>query len=106
LPARRTASSYSRLSRPVDWLGSIVWIQVIAEAQGWCGRVSFACDGVEDHDLLPDLARQSIGQVFDAVHGFEDHGIAQALDVKGGDFAEDGEQLAAVVQVARELEAA
>src|SRR5262245_27143666 len=60
---------------------------------------------VQDHQLLPDLARQARGQVLDLVDRRQRAVVVEVLDVQRRDLAGDREHLAAVIEVARQLEA-
>ena len=61
---------------------------------------------VEDRELLPDLAREAGRQVLDLVHGLERHRVVEVLHVEGRHLAGERQRLGAVVEVARQLEAA
>src|SRR5689334_15009321 len=54
---------------------------------------------LQNRDLLPDFARETGGEVFDVVDGIEQDGVLEALHVKSGNFADEGEGLGAIIQV-------
>src|SRR5262249_19666161 len=58
---------------------------------------------IEDHDLLPDLVRQTCGQRLDVAYRIEHDWIAQVLRIESGRFAGEREQLGAIVEVAPHL---
>lgn len=59
---------------------------------------------IEHHDFLPDFAGQSIGELFDVVDRLQYDGVGSALCVEGGQFANQRQQLTAIVEVASQLE--
>src|SRR5215831_1424321 len=61
--------------------------------------------GLQQRDLLPDLAAQRRGEVLDVVDGLQHALVGEALHVERRDLADQRQHLAAVVEVAAELEA-
>src|SRR3989442_7776972 len=58
---------------------------------------------VEDGDLLPNLARQSRGEVLHVGHGFQHDRVLQVLDVQRRHLAGEREQVGAIIQVAGQV---
>jgi hypothetical protein len=59
-----------------------------------------------DDQLLPNLADQSGREVFEVIHGVEDHRIGETFGVQSRHFANEREQLAGIVEVAAQLKLA
>src|SRR5215475_474569 len=68
-------------------------------------RSRCAAAGIEDGDLLPDLAAQVGGQLLDVVDRVYHHGIGQVLRVERGELVGEGQHFAAIVEVTGQLEA-
>src|SRR5687767_4683625 len=60
-------------------------------------------DTLEYGDLLPDLAREARRQRFNLVHRAKNDRIVEILNEQGGDFAGDGQELAAIVEIPSQL---
>lgn len=59
---------------------------------------------IEHHDFLPDFASQSVGELLDVIDGLQYDGVGSALGVEGGQFSDERQQFAAVVEVASQQE--
>jgi hypothetical protein len=55
---------------------------------------------IHDHELLPDLADQSCGEIFKIINCVENHRIGKPFGVQRGHLANKRQQLAGIVQVA------
>src|SRR5262249_56919095 len=79
--------------------GSSMWHRALSPSERGAG-------GIEDGDLLPDLAAQVGGQLLDVVDRVDHHSVGQVLRVERGELIGEGQHFAAIVEIARQLEAA
>src|SRR5215467_15085532 len=77
--------------------GSSMWDRALSPSERAAG-------GIENGDLLPDLAAQVGGQLLDVVDRVDHHGIGQVLRVERGELVGEGQHFAAVVEIAGQLE--
>ena len=56
-------------------------------------------DCIQHTEFLPNLLRNSAGEIFDLVDRFQDNGIKRMFDVKHRDFSNDGEQFRTVIKI-------
>jgi len=55
------------------------------------------------HELLPDLANQARGEIFEVIHGIQNHGIGEPFRIERGHLADQRHQLARIVEIAAKL---
>ena len=59
---------------------------------------------LQNRQLLPDFARKTCGQILDVINRIQQDRVLETLNVKGGDFADERQRLATVIQVPIQLE--
>src|SRR6185436_13765693 len=65
--------------------------------------VRLQLSSVKDRDLLPDLPREPVRKLLDIVDGIKRDRIIELLHIEGCQFTDQGEHLAAIVEISRQL---